>query len=199
MRLLDLIGMSLSNLWRRKLRTFLTILAVVIGATLVALMESLGTGLQDFIVNQFGTIVPEEAIYASSDSSDTTMTFVLGNTAQSPSEIMSVDSALQQAFTSEDLQKLKEIPGVERVDFTVYPSALYIQTADSARMFTVTLNSLPEYAVQLHQLLAGNYFGDADTGQCILPYNYVELFGWSNAESAIGQQIVITVGKSNHI
>lgn len=197
MRFFDLIGMSFSNLWRRKLRTFLTILAVVIGATLVALMESLGTGLQDFIVNQFGTIVPDEVVYASSDSSDTTMTFILGNTAQSPHEIMSADSALQQAFTSEDLQRLREIPGVERVDFTVYPSALYIQPAESDRMFTVTLNSLPEYAVQLHQLLAGTYFGDADTGQCILPYNYVELFGWSNAEAAIGQQVIMTVGKAN--
>jgi len=57
MRLNDIISMALANLWRRKLRTALTILAVVIGATLVALMVSIGSGLQGFIVGQFGMAV----------------------------------------------------------------------------------------------------------------------------------------------
>lgn len=44
MRFTDLIGISLRNLWRRKLRSLLTILGVVIGTTSVLLMLSIGFG-----------------------------------------------------------------------------------------------------------------------------------------------------------
>ena len=45
MKFWDLIKMSCSNLWRRKLRTFLTILGVVIGTASIVVMVSLGLAL----------------------------------------------------------------------------------------------------------------------------------------------------------
>lgn len=45
MRLIDLFRMSVSNLWRRKLRTFLTVLGVIIGTASIVVMISLGLGL----------------------------------------------------------------------------------------------------------------------------------------------------------
>lgn len=46
MRISDILGMSLTNLWRRKTRTILTILGVVIGTTSIVVMLSLGIGLK---------------------------------------------------------------------------------------------------------------------------------------------------------
>ncbi len=43
---LDLIRMAFQNLWRRKLRTFLTVLGVVIGTTSIIVMLSLGLGMK---------------------------------------------------------------------------------------------------------------------------------------------------------
>jgi ABC-type antimicrobial peptide transport system permease subunit len=45
MKTIDIILMSVRNLWRRKLRTFLTILGVVIGACSIILMLSLGIAM----------------------------------------------------------------------------------------------------------------------------------------------------------
>lgn len=45
MNKLDLILMGIQNLWRRKLRTFLTILGVVIGTSSIVVMLSLGFGM----------------------------------------------------------------------------------------------------------------------------------------------------------
>ena len=45
MRLIDLLRMSVANLWRRKLRTFLTVLGVIIGTASIVVMVSLGLGL----------------------------------------------------------------------------------------------------------------------------------------------------------
>ena len=42
MNFLDLLTMSAGNLWRRKLRTILTVLGVVIGTASIVVMLSLG-------------------------------------------------------------------------------------------------------------------------------------------------------------
>ncbi len=45
MRFIDLLQMSLANLFKRKVRTILTVLGVVIGVASIVVMVSLGLGL----------------------------------------------------------------------------------------------------------------------------------------------------------
>lgn len=52
MKILDLFVMSISNLWRRKLRTILTVLGVVIGTASIVVMLSLGFGLNKSTMEQ---------------------------------------------------------------------------------------------------------------------------------------------------
>ena len=52
MKLIDLLRMSISNLWRRKLRTFLTVLGVIIGTASIVVMISLGLGLTKSTMDQ---------------------------------------------------------------------------------------------------------------------------------------------------
>lgn len=49
----DLMTMSLGNLWRRKLRTFLTVLGVLIGTTSIVAMLSLAIGMKQRIMEQY--------------------------------------------------------------------------------------------------------------------------------------------------
>ncbi len=49
---IDLIRMGIKNLWRRKLRTFLTVLGVIIGTTSIIVMLSLGFGLSQSFEDQ---------------------------------------------------------------------------------------------------------------------------------------------------
>ena len=55
MRFLDLLGMSVSNLKRRKMRTFLTVLGVIIGTASVVIMVSLGIGLNGLMMEQYSS------------------------------------------------------------------------------------------------------------------------------------------------
>ena len=52
MRWTDLLRMSISSLKRRKLRTFLTILGVVIGTASIVVMISLGLGMQESVYRE---------------------------------------------------------------------------------------------------------------------------------------------------
>lgn len=53
MKFLDLLGMSVGNLRRRKLRTALTVLGVIIGTASIVVMVSLGIGLKELQVEQY--------------------------------------------------------------------------------------------------------------------------------------------------
>jgi ABC-type antimicrobial peptide transport system permease subunit len=47
MRIIDLLGMCLRNLFKRKIRTFLTLLGVLIGTTSITVMMSIGVGMDE--------------------------------------------------------------------------------------------------------------------------------------------------------
>lgn len=53
MKFLDLLRMSSSNLWKRKVRTVLTVLGVVIGVASIVVMVSLGLGLSRSLMEQY--------------------------------------------------------------------------------------------------------------------------------------------------
>ena len=57
MRFRDLLTMSLNNLRRRKLRTVLTVLGVVIGTASIVVMVSLGIGLKELNMEQLSSWV----------------------------------------------------------------------------------------------------------------------------------------------
>lgn len=53
MKFFDLLRMSISNLWKRKLRTVLTVLGVVIGITSIVVMVALGNGLKQSMLDNY--------------------------------------------------------------------------------------------------------------------------------------------------
>lgn len=55
MRFFDLLTMSINNLRRRKLRTGLTVLGVIIGTASIVVMVSLGIGLKEMTVEQYAS------------------------------------------------------------------------------------------------------------------------------------------------
>jgi putative ABC transport system permease protein len=185
----EIISMAFSNLWRRKLRTVLTIAAVVIGATLIALMASLGDGLKGFIVGQFGQTFPEDAIIVSSGRD---INVFQGNGG--PQEISSVDTVVQP-FTQQDISKIKAIPGVERVDYLVSVQARYVQPEDSTRKYTVDVSGVPAYEAAIRPLLLGSTLSDKDVGKCLISYDYLTAFGWNVDQSVIGRKVTLSVGK----
>ena len=66
MKFSDLLSMSVNNLRRRKLRTFLTVLGVVIGTASIVVMVSLGIGLNELTMEQIASYgsLTEISIYS---------------------------------------------------------------------------------------------------------------------------------------
>ncbi len=90
----DILKYSISNLWNRKLRSFLTILSILIGITAIFALSSFGLGIQYYIedlAKQMGTdkvmIMPKDYITAMGESN--------------------------VEFTDDDVDFLKKIRGVD--------------------------------------------------------------------------------------
>lgn len=64
----DLMSMSLGNLWRRKVRTVLTVLGVLIGTTSIVAMLSLAFGMKQIMMEEFSSMGSITQIQVSSDS-----------------------------------------------------------------------------------------------------------------------------------
>lgn len=65
----DLMSMSLGNLWRRKLRTILTVLGVLIGTTSIVAMLSLAFGMKQRMMEQYESMGSVTQITVSGDGS----------------------------------------------------------------------------------------------------------------------------------
>ncbi len=68
MKFHDLLIMSINNLRRRKLRTVLTVLGVVIGTASIVVMVSLGIGLNELTTEQIASYGSLTTVEVSSES-----------------------------------------------------------------------------------------------------------------------------------
>lgn len=102
MKLIDLLRMSSSSLKRRKLRTFLTVLGVIIGTASIVVMISLGLGLQQSVYEQV------------EQSGGITSIQVRGKTSDSMGMYSSGSSSgeADKYLTDETIEKIKKIENV---------------------------------------------------------------------------------------
>ena len=161
---IDLLRMSASNLKRRKLRTFLTVLGVVIGTASIVVMVSLGLGLQKSVYDEMeqsgglttmnvtgGESVGDGMMYDSSGSgnSDDKNKYIDDNCVKKFGELEHVKAAAPVYETSAILLKGK---------YEGYCS-LYASTPEGLKMRDIKLaegGSLPKSGSGKLDLVYGN-------------------------------------------
>ncbi len=133
MRFLDLLSMSVNNLRRRKLRTALTVLGVIIGVASVVIMVSLGIGLNQLMLEMYSSYgdMTTISIYSNSRYMDA---------ASSDSEPM--------YLTDEVLEQFKHLDHVDGVSpmlscYALFKQGLYETTVDITGVSQEYLEKIP--------------------------------------------------------
>ncbi len=103
MKIFDLLLMSISNLWKRKLRTVLTVLGVVIGITSIVVMVALGNGLKESMMESYENYASMTQITINSGSS-----YYYGGSENSENE----EKLLNDALVNEILN-MEHVVGVQ--------------------------------------------------------------------------------------
>lgn len=109
MRWSDLLRMSVTNLRRRKLRTFLTILGVVIGTASIVVMISLGLGMQESVYREIEQSGGMTSLTVTGKQAETsTYTYVADVGQEEPEKYITDDALIQ-------LRELEHVESVEPV------------------------------------------------------------------------------------
>lgn len=113
MNLIDLLRMSIGNLKRRKVRTFLTVLGVIIGTASIVVMISLGLGLQESMYQEL------------EQSGGLTMLTVTGKSAGDMYYYYDDEEESSKYITDDTIEELARIEHVE-LAAPVYQMMAYI-------------------------------------------------------------------------
>jgi ABC-type antimicrobial peptide transport system permease subunit len=176
MTLRDLVVISTGNLWRMKLRTFLTTSGVLIAIAAFIAMLSFGAGNQEHITAEFNKLGLFSTMQVYPKNRET-----IADTTS----LAKLDQAALQRFTT--------IPGVN----TVYPYDAFSATVKLGDSVIATkAQALPYAAVQtklFSNLSAGSGFDSANTRQAMISTELMKKAGFLSPDSVIGRRLVLSV------
>ncbi len=176
MTLRDLVVISTGNLWRMKLRTFLTTSGVLIAIAAFIAMLSFGAGNQERITEEFNKL----GLFSTMQ--------VYPRTRENTSDTTAV-AKLDQAA-------IERFAGVHGVNI-VYPYDSFSATAKIGdTVVPVKAQALPTAAVQtklFSNLTAGAPFDSNSSRQAIVSTDLLKQAGISKPDSIIGARMVLSV------
>lgn len=118
MKILDLLRMSSSSLWKRKFRTVLTILGVVIGTASIVVMISLGLGLNKATmedIERYGGLTTIQVNEGRGDSSSGMVAVSVGGVSTSSKDkVMRLDDAAVELLSG--LEHVKSVSPILQVN-----------------------------------------------------------------------------------
>ncbi|MFZ5979949.1 MAG: ABC transporter permease [Candidatus Zixiibacteriota bacterium] len=173
MTLRDLFAISTGNLWRMKLRSFLTVSGVVIAIAAFVSMLSFGAGNQQLVTRQFnelGLFTTMQVYPAESD-----------------------DSAAAKALNHETLDILARLPGVNLV-YPYYSFTVEARLPDT--VLSTEAQALPTAAFDtklFSQLRSGRFFAGDSSREVVVNEEFLEEVGLEKPDSIVGQKIILSV------
>lgn len=192
MKPLEILKTAMANSFRSKLRTFLTILAIFVGAFTLTITNGLGTGISNYVDGQIAAV-------GSSNSFTVGKTDTGGNPASGPKKYDASTRVLiaggrpgstQPALGQTDLDTIGAVPGITGVTPVTRLNPDYIQWNDHDK-YQLSVSPL---AGAQPQLSAGTALDDSATvPQLILPSSYVAPLGFADNNQAVGQDATIGI------
>lgn len=188
MRFSDYVRSAQSNLLRSKLRTLLTILALFIGAFTLTLTTALGEGIRQYGDQQLrAQAQPDTAMIFARSASDE-------NPFGSSKKVAEYDptkgsaSTDRSTLTQSDLDTIMALPNITGAWFGRSIVTEYVQHGDGKK-YVAALE--PLYPMTQLDLAAGALPGADDMTAYVLPYQYLEAFGFAQPSDAIGKTITV--------
>lgn len=202
MQFFDILRTANHNLFRNKVRTFLTILAIFVGSFTIILNVGINSGVNAFIDEQTKALGGDNFIMLMANGTEDALSNTGMGAGAGPVEYdESKTSSTMAALSAEDLEKLKQIEGIDADSF-------YSPTPLNGEGYYASSKTTKKYVIQNMMILppgnfkiplaAGSLPDDSkDTYQVTLEPEYAKALGYDSDEAIIGQKI--TIGLKNQV
>ena len=197
MRFSDYIEHSFSNLWKMKLRTFLTTFGVVIGIGALVSMFAFGEGVQKNITNTFKQLGLSNYINVYPGSGSMGGQFRgRGMNHQGRSVTTIQDNNDNKILDDEVIKKIEALEGVEAAFPEIrFPANIKFDKHESFE----TIQALPAKVCKsgLLKLREGTFFDTDDANSLLISDSFLRRIGITDMKSVIGKSIVISTMTSD--
>jgi putative ABC transport system permease protein len=203
MKAADYIRIALSNLWKRKLRTSLTILAVAIGTTLLALMVSLGVGVQNYVTGQLAALQVPDVISVEPKSLQNAATLMLGATGfGAPQEVQEGQQNPYinlPKFTGDDVARIAALPHVDDVQPVIVVLPRWVHLQGDEENYQAQLTASPQFEIRQRQIVAGRAFEAGERGVAVVAHAFLDTWELPSPEDALGKTITLRVSQGYQV
>ena len=187
MKFLDMVGTSASNLWRNKGRTFLTVIAIFIGAFTITLTSAVNTGVNDYIERQLSVFSEDSILYFNPKQEATTF---------GPKEYKNGSKQVNPRFSQatlnlKDVEKINKIPNVKKAALYDFITPDYVQYKDGKKLTITTVIVEADGQKYNFDFLAGKKA--INRGEITISQDYLEPMGFKDAQSAIGKELNVQI------
>lgn len=202
MNFFELLKSANHNLFRNKVRTLLTIIAIFVGSFTIILNVAINSGVNDFIDEQTNALGGDNFIMLMPDGAADMMSGTGMGAASGPTEYVETETASAMAsLDKEDLETLKQIDGIDADSF-------YSPTPLNGEGYYASSKTDKKYAIKSMMILPPGNFkiplavgslpdDNKDTYQVTLEPGYAQALGYDSDEAIIGQ--TITIGIKNEV
>lgn len=196
MSFFDSIKSANQNLFRNKLRSFLTILAIFIGSFTIIANTAIQTGVNAFIDNQVDAYGGDGFItIASADTVETLMTG-LGGSSDEPVEYdPNKNQTSATPITKKQTEQIKALDAIDADSVRTFNniSITYITSEKTDKNFILNASVLPPGDINIDTTAGTKPDLESGEYQITLPPNYAESLGYESDEDLIDQIITLAV------
>jgi putative ABC transport system permease protein len=199
MKFIDLLQTASSSMLRSKARTFLTIIAIFIGAMTITLTNGIGTGIKSYLNRQIGNLGATNVlqIQLTNKSSSGPSSANSGPTAYNPNQKVSVSRGggpgggdKQLLMSSKDISTIKSIPNIMSVAPEQAISPDYIM--GTSGKYQLSLQQ--QFGTTTADMLAGSGVNNnSSQSQVTIPESYVSSLGYSSDQAIIGKPVIVGI------
>ncbi len=198
MQFFDVLRTANHNLFRNKVRTFLTILAIFVGSFTIILNVAINSGVNAFIDEQTTALGGDNFIMLMSKDSEAMMSEQM-SASTGPQEFTKKTNTFG-TLTEKDIDKLKNIDGIDADSF-YSPIPLngtgYITSNKTDKKYNVSSAMILPPGNFNIPLAAGSLVDQTEEAkqkkQIVLPPDYPQALGYENDEAIIGQTITFAL------
>ncbi|TFC89924.1 ABC transporter permease [Cryobacterium sinapicolor] len=189
----NILTAAIANSLRSKLRTVLTVVAIVIGAFTLTITSAIGTGVSNYIETQIGAFGAKDVLSVTKATDDT------GQGDEGPAPYDPDDAIVgagfaqfdAEALTEEDLAAIRAVEGIVDVSAVQQVNPRYAEY-DGHGKFILGVND--SATLTTPDLSAGAPLDNSGgEPQILLVTSYVDALGFADEQAAIGKTIQIGV------
>jgi putative ABC transport system permease protein len=194
MKIPDIFSTANHNLGRSKLRTFLTLLSIVIGAFTLSLSLGLGEGVKSYIDSQIGSYADANIYRIAKEGADD----VGGGASFSSPEPKEYDpnakktatDFTQSLISEEQINQVKSDPNIDKVRLPYTFSVEYVTGTDGKKYAAPGDMIIPEIR---KTYLAGDKLAEGDKEGVVISNKFLNVLGVTSPQDAIGKKITVSL------